>query len=112
MAAMPVLQYIQQHRGLSANVLGGKEESVKERVDKQAQADRAILEADNIFRTYLQRDQRLVAHWEQLKKNWRDFSTAVANKTITVPQSYQRHTDQCVDILLFMDELLAYSDMQ
>lgn len=111
-AVLPVLQFNQQHRGLSANVLGGKEEVEKERADKQAQVDRAIAEADNIYRTYLVRDQRLVAHWEQLKKNWREFSTAVSNRSITVPQSYRRHTDQSLDLLLFLDELLAYSKMQ
>ena len=112
MAALPVLQYNQQHRGLAANVLGGKEDLAKDRVDKQAQEDRAIADADNIYRTYLQADQRLVTHWEAIKRNWRDFSAAVTNKTITVPQSYQRHTEQSLDILLFVDELLAYSNMQ
>ncbi len=111
-AVLPVLQFTQQHRGLAANVLGGKEDLAKARAEKQAQVDRAIVDADNIYRTYLQRDQRIVAHWEQLKRNWREFSTAVANKTITVPQSYQRHTDQSQDLLLFLEEILAYSNMQ
>jgi len=66
---LPVLQYTQQHRGLSANFLGGKDEIAKERADKQAQVDRAILEADNMYGEYLKKDQRLVAHWEQLKRN-------------------------------------------
>jgi twitching motility protein PilJ len=112
LAVLPVLQFNQQHRGLSANVLGGKDDLAKDRKDKQAQLDRAVVEADNIYRTYLQKDQRLVAHWEQIKRNWRDFSTAVSNKTITVPLSYQRHTEQSLDILLFIEELLAYSNMQ
>jgi len=112
MAVLAVLQLNQQHRGLSANMLGGKEEVAKDRADKQAQVDRAIVEADNLYRTYLASDQRLVAHWEQLKRNWRDFSTAVSNKTITVPQSFQRHTEQSLDILAFLEELLAYSNMQ
>jgi len=109
---LPVLQFTQQHRGLSANFLGGKDEIAKERADKQAQLDRAIIDADSVYSEYLKKDQRLVAHWEQLKRNWREFSTAVANKTITVPQSYQKHTDQAVDYLSFLDELLSYSGMQ
>ncbi|HEX2583929.1 MAG TPA: methyl-accepting chemotaxis protein [Steroidobacteraceae bacterium] len=109
---LPVLQYNQQHRGLSANYLGGKEEIAKDRADKQAQLDRAIIDADNVYGEYLKKDQRVVAHWEQIKKNWRDFSTAVSNKTITVPQSYQRHTDQSAELLSFLDELLGYSGMQ
>jgi len=112
LAVMPILQFNQQHRGLSANVLGGKEEMAKDRAEKQAQLDRAIMEADSIYGTYLQRDKRLVAHWEQIKRNWRDFSTAVSNKAITVPQSFQRHTEQSWDLLLFLEELLAYSNMQ
>jgi len=109
---LPVLQFNQQHRGLSANLLGGKDELAKDRTDKQAQLDRAINDATNLYNTYLQKDQRLVAHWELIKKNWRDISTGVSNKMLTVPQSFQKHTEQSAELLSFLDEILGYSGMQ
>ena len=109
--ALKAMQYSQQHRGLSANFLGGKTEVAQQRMDKQAEEDRAIAVADSLYRTYL-KDERLVAHWEQIKRNWRAIAAGVTNKTFTVAESYQRHTDQSAELLLFVEELGGYSGMQ
>src|SRR5688500_16700816 len=51
--ALKAMQYSQQHRGLSANFLGGKTEVAQQRVEKQADEERAIAAADELYRTYL-----------------------------------------------------------
>jgi methyl-accepting chemotaxis protein len=109
--ALKAMQYSQQHRGLAANFLGGKTEVTQQRVDKQAEEERAIAVADNLYRDYL-KDARIIAHWEQIKRNWRAIASGVTNKTLSVPESYQRHTEQSAEFLLFVEELTGYSGMQ
>jgi methyl-accepting chemotaxis protein len=109
--ALEAMQNSQQHRGLSANFLGGKTEVTQQRIEKQADEERAMSAADAFYRDYL-KDARALAHWEQIKRNWRAIASGVTNKTLTVPESYQRHTEQSAEFLLFVEELIGYSGMQ
>jgi len=109
--ALKVLQFNQQHRGLSANVLAGRTEMAQQRSDKQAELELTFAAADNKYRDYL-KDARLLAHWDEIKREWRAIASGVGNKTFTVPESFTRHTQQSAELLAFVEELGGYSNMQ
>jgi twitching motility protein PilJ len=111
-ALMSVYELNAQHRGLSASFLGGNESAGKERAVKQDELDRAVNAADGLYKEYFGSNERMVMQWEQVKKSWREIAVAVSNKTITQAQSFERHTNQANDIMLFMERLLGYSKME
>ncbi len=91
MAMQKVIQYAQQHRGLSAGMLSGnaamkeRRPAVKDNVDKaMAAVDAAMAE--------VQASAKLRQDWSALKQRWADVSQAVASGSFDTPKSTQAHT--------------------
>ncbi len=88
---LKVVQLSQQHRGLSATVLGGKADAEPKRAAKQAEVDQAI----KAFGEKVQAgvgNPRVRTDWTQLATDWQALAQAVGSKSLTGPESSARHT--------------------
>ncbi|MBI1771434.1 MAG: nitrate- and nitrite sensing domain-containing protein [Burkholderiales bacterium] len=103
-AGLRMVQLTQQHRGLSALVLGGVVAAQDKRDAKQKEADTAYIEIDAIVKRI--HDRSIDDAWAPAKRDWETLSASVRNKSITVPQSYVAHT-ALVPKLLKVNDLIG-----
>jgi len=100
---LKVVQGTQQHRGLSADMLGGNvelESNVAEKrgdVGKAIKAFAATVKAEN--------DAKLTAAWTSATQNWKTLEQSVAQKTINGKESYARHTALVAEYLLVLEQV-------
>ncbi|HWW73173.1 MAG TPA: methyl-accepting chemotaxis protein, partial [Duganella sp.] len=88
-AVMQTVQLTQQHRGLAALVLGGVAEVEGKRQAKQAEADQAYVGVDALVKAM--GDPAIDRIWQQARRDWETLRAGVANKSLTVPQSFAAH---------------------
>jgi methyl-accepting chemotaxis protein len=103
------LQFLQQHRGASAIVLGGNRGAQAERAARQAEADRAFasIGAGMAEATV---PAELRSGWQKVVSQWGALASAVGSQSITAGESFERHTQLIRDYLLAFDLLLdAYA---
>ncbi len=86
--ALKLVQLTQQHRGLSATVLGGNEALAGPRQAKQAEVERALgqVEADAAGQPALKRQA------EALRQQWQALATGLAGKRMQSAESFAQHT--------------------
>ncbi|MDH4286340.1 MAG: nitrate- and nitrite sensing domain-containing protein [Gallionella sp.] len=107
---LKVVQLTQQHRGLSAGVLGGNGTMQGQRDAKQVEADKAYAALDGIVKQVTAKQQAdaagISSAWQQAAQNWKALSARVANRSITMPESFQGHTALIAELSL-VGELLS-----
>ena len=86
-----VVQLTQQHRGLSTAALGGKTDLESQRSARQAETEQ-VVEAFGALLPQLDESPRLRAEWEQVAGEWRALAKDVAGRSVSAPQSFERHT--------------------
>ncbi len=99
-----LVQLTQQHRGLSATVLGGKDDAESKRSAKQAE----LAKATQAFGERLKADvsnARIQADWSQLALDWQALAQAVGSKAVSGPESSARHTALIARQLQLSDRL-------
>ncbi len=101
---LKVVQTTQQHRGLSALVLGGVTAVAEKRRAKQAEADAAYGRLEKAVAAL--GDKAISDAFGAAKQEWETLRTNVAEGKITVPQSYAGHTG-LVPKLLKVNELIG-----
>ena len=99
-----VIQFTQQHRGLSALVLGGTGDAAAKRDAKQRDADAAYTAVDALIAKL--NDPAISQLWSVPRRDWETLRAGVAGKTITVPQSFAAHTALLAK-LLKINELIG-----
>jgi methyl-accepting chemotaxis protein len=99
-----VIQFTQQHRGMSASVLGGNADMEQRRSVKQAEVDTAVEAFAAVVKS--RNDAKLSQAWEAAERNWKALSQAVAGKSIDGKDSNARHTALIADQLVLV-ELVA-----
>ena len=104
-AMLHLVQLTQEHRGLSALVLGGSSSSQDARSLKQKEVDAAIQKLDALISSG-NADQNLNAAWKQSIQEWKVLETAVAADGLAAAESFARHT-ALVKQLLKTADLLA-----
>ena len=102
---LKVIQFTQQHRGLSAGVLGGNTAIQARREAKQSETDEAFSTLEAIFKQETNAPG-ISAAWQQAGQHWKTLRSNVTGHSITVPESYQSHTALVAELLL-VDELLT-----
>ena len=102
---LKVIQFTQQHRGLSAGVLGGNTTIQTQREAKQSETDQAFSALDAIIK-HEANTPGIVAAWQQAGQHWKTLRSNVTDRSITVPESYQSHTALVAELLL-VNELLT-----
>jgi len=88
---LKVVQLTQQHRGLSATVLGGKADAEPKRAAKQAEVEQAVKAFGDQLNGGVG-DQRTRSDWTQLASDWQGLAQAVGAKSLSGPESSARHT--------------------
>ena len=86
---MQTVQLTQQHRGLAALVLGGVAAAEDKRRAKQAEADQAYVRIDALVKAMA--DPAVDRIWQQARRDWETLRAGVANKSLSVPQSFAAH---------------------
>ncbi|NIA00414.1 methyl-accepting chemotaxis protein [Massilia sp. CCM 8734] len=85
-----VIQLTQQHRGLSALVLGGDKGAEDKRAAKQREAEAAFTVVDSLM-THIS-DPAIALRWSEPRREWETLRAGVSGKNMTVAQSYAAHT--------------------
>ena len=88
-AVMHTIQLTQQHRGLAALALGGVAGAGDKRQAKQAEADQAYVRIAALVKAM--GDPAIDRIWGQAKRDWETLRAGVANKSLSVPQSFAAH---------------------
>ncbi|WP_035375357.1 methyl-accepting chemotaxis protein [Pseudoduganella violaceinigra] len=101
---LKVVQYTQQHRGLSALVLGGVSTVADKRRAKQAEVDAAFGKLETAIAAL--GDKAIIDAFAGAKQEWESLRNNVAEGKITVPQSYAGHTS-LLPKLLKVNELIG-----
>ena len=101
---LKAVQYTQQHRGLSALVLGGMANVAEKRRAKQAEADAAYGRLEKSIAAL--GDKALSDAFAAAKQEWETLRNNVSEGKITVPQSYAAHSG-LVPKLLKVNEMIG-----
>ena len=104
---LKVVQFTQQHRGLSAGVLGGTSALQAQREAKQSETDLAYGTMESILKQEVN-DRSVSAAWDQARQHWKTLHGKVADRSIAVPDSYLGHTSLVAELLLINDLLADY----
>ncbi|WP_338416496.1 methyl-accepting chemotaxis protein [uncultured Sphaerotilus sp.] len=86
-----LIQLTQQHRGLSAATLSGQSDLESQRSARQAETEQAVETVDTLLHQ-LDGSPRLRTEWEQVASEWRALAKDVAGRSLSAPQSFERHT--------------------
>ncbi|MBI3283783.1 MAG: HAMP domain-containing protein [Burkholderiales bacterium] len=103
---LKTVQLTQQHRGLSALVLGGIASAKEKREAKQKEADLAYAAMEGIVKGL--DNKALQTAWDQAARDWASLRDNVAKASISVPQSYQAHSALVPELLVVNDLIGDY----
>ncbi|MFL6659342.1 MAG: methyl-accepting chemotaxis protein [Massilia sp.] len=103
-SVLKTIQLTQQHRGLSALVLGNVSGADEKRADKEREADAAYAAVDGLVNAIGSAD--ISQAWSTPRKDWDALRSAVAAKRITVADSYAAHV-KLLAKLLKVNELVG-----
>lgn len=106
-ALLRMVQLQQQHRGLSAGVLGGNMTMEVQRVAKQAETDKAVEAFGAIVQSDIH-DPALVADWRRVADSWRGLASGVSSRSISGEESFTKHTALVDEDLKLLDLMLDY----
>jgi methyl-accepting chemotaxis protein len=99
------VQYLQQHRGLSAGVLSGNEAMKDKRSAVEKEVTNALAETESALADGL----REGAEWKKIRAEWDEIKGQ--GLTWTAPESVKRHTQAIDRILLFMVAIADATEM-
>lgn len=99
---LKTIQLTQQHRGLSALVLGGVDSEKGKREAKQNEADTAYASMAAIVKNL--HDKNIQDAWNKAEQAWNTLREQVSKASIDVPASYQAHS-------ALVPKLLAVNDL-
>jgi len=106
-ALLQLIQYTQQHRGVSAGFLGGNNDFATQRQQKQALVDEEIAAAQGILTRDIQ-NPKIVADWNQAVLSWAGVARDVQNQSISGAESFKRHTALITEYLEVLDSTVDY----
>ncbi len=104
-ALQRVVQFTQQHRGVSAGMLGGNESLAARLPVVRAELNKAIDTFDATLKEAGASTQ-IESHWGTLKQRLYTIGDAVANRQLNVAESTAQHTQTVSGMLLVSEELL------
>ncbi|MBI5720477.1 MAG: methyl-accepting chemotaxis protein [Burkholderiales bacterium] len=109
-ALLSVVQLAQQHRGLSAVWLGGKEAAAAARAAKAVEVDRAIARFEKLLSAEggVEPGSTPARHWAATREAWATLQGQVTGKTVDGPVSSARHAELIAGMLRNVDHLLDH----
>ncbi|MBI2882945.1 MAG: nitrate- and nitrite sensing domain-containing protein [Candidatus Methylomirabilis oxyfera] len=106
-ALLTMVRLQQQHRGLSAGVLGGNTMLEAQRAAKQTETDQAVEAFDALVTSEI-RDVALAEAWRRAFEAWRTLAHGVSSRSIFGQESFAAHTALIGDNLKLLDLMLDY----
>jgi len=106
-ALLQLIQYTQQHRGVSAGFLGGNNDLATQRQQKQALVDEGIAAAQGILARDIQ-NPKIIADWNQAVQSWASLARDVQSQSISGAESFKRHTALITEYLEVLDSSVDY----
>jgi methyl-accepting chemotaxis protein len=98
---LKTIQLTQQHRGLSALVLGGNSSAKEKRDAKQKEADQAYAAMAELIKAI---DNKAIQEaWGKPSQDWVTLRNQVSAGSINVPQSYEAHSSLIPKLLVVND---------
>jgi len=104
---MKLTQLTQQHRGMSAVLLAGNDSQAGARQAKEQEVSAAISKAQTSLGALGEKE--LLNALKIVQEEWTSLSSAVAGKSIAVPQSFARHTALVALQLSLADDVVNVS---
>ncbi len=101
-AVLKVIQLTQQHRGLSALVLGGNDAMQAKREAKQQEVNEAVQAMDSLASKLLTEPTSKAA-WAKALNDWNTLRDNVSGRKISVADSFKAHTAQVRQLLDTID---------
>ena len=102
--SLKLIQLVQQHRGLSAMVLGGAVSSEDKRAGGAREVDQAVAAVAADVRATA--DPDIVRTWDSALAQWHHLRSAVGARSLSAPQSFEAHT-ALIGTLLRFSELVG-----
>lgn len=106
-ALLQLVQFTQQHRGMSAGFLGGKEDLAAPRRQKQVQVDKEIVDTVGLLARSI-KNPEIIADLNQAVQRWETLARDVEKKSITGAESFKRHTALIAAYLDVLDRTVDY----
>lgn len=106
-AFLEVVRLTQQHRGLSAVVLGGNLALADQRRAKSGEVAHAIAAMDALLKDRAGAE-KLSSAWTAAVGNWKSLEAAVSSQSIQSSESFKRHTELIGDYFLLMESILDH----
>lgn len=106
-ALLRMVQVLQQHRGLSTNVLGGNTTMETQRAARQIETDKAVEAVDAMVKSDIS-DPAYTATWRKAVEAWRGLANGVSSRSITGQESFAKHTALIDENLKLLDLTLDY----
>jgi methyl-accepting chemotaxis protein len=104
-ALQKVVQLMQQHRGISAGMLGGNASLATRRPATRDALDQAVATADARLKASAA-VPTTVSTWAEHKQRWQALEQAVANHQLKPAQSTQQHSQLIGSLLQLSEDLL------
>ena len=104
-----LIQLSQQHRGLAAGYLGGREDMGAARTAKQDEVQKAFARTAEFVRTLS--DDHLKTDLASAQNSWQALSEAVGSKTLKPGESLARHTALIATELKLLDDIAAATQL-
>src|SRR5574340_595671 len=101
---LQIVQITQQHRALSASVLGGNASLESKRDAKHAEVDKAVAEFAEIVSKDVD-DVKIAAAWDRAAQSWKSLAQEVAGRSIQGKDSYARHVGLIADYLSLLERI-------
>ncbi len=96
-ALLNLVRVTQQHRGISAMVLGGNDAAKGPRATKQDEVDQAAAAMDAVAKQV--GDADIADKWQQAKAKWTAIPGKIAQQSISGKDSFTQHTTLISDLL-------------
>jgi signal transduction histidine kinase len=106
-ALLKMVRLVQQHRGLSAGVLGGNATMDAQRAAKQIEVDQAVDAFGTVMKSDIH-DPALTADGRRALETWWGLAHNVSSRSITGQESFAEHTALTADSLKLLDLMLDY----
>jgi methyl-accepting chemotaxis protein len=100
MRLLSVVQKVQQHRGLSAGVLGGDLTMEPARLSRRDETRKAV---EGLPLLTGQEDAALEGEWTHTKQSWQNLERDVGARALSAADSYRRHTALVAQMLLLVE---------
>ncbi|WP_342130824.1 methyl-accepting chemotaxis protein [Hydrogenophaga sp. OTU3427] len=105
MALQKVVQFAQQHRGLSAGMLNGNEAMKGRRPGARDKVNQAVSEVDRLLAA-AGADPTATAHWTERKQRWAAIEAAVAAGQLSAADSTREHSQFIASVMGLTGELM------